>query len=295
MLARDRRLSRFVYSAERACLSSQTTNPAALGATRSDPNALLASAPVADLFVREVGRGPRVVLLHGAVLVGELTWRAQLPLAERWRLTIVERAGYGRSRISPGEDLDTDAASIADLLDEPAHVVGQSSEAVAAMLAAARRPAGVLSLTLSEPPAFQVAPDSADARRMAHELETHLRAGGSDAQWLRDFGRIVGGSVKVADPLPPELADGVRAVRAVRRLPWVGELPVAAIASASYPKLVISAGHSRAFDAVCDALTERLAAERAYVVGAGHTAPHTGERFNEALEAFMRASSAKRG
>jgi hypothetical protein len=32
------------------------------------------------------------------VLVGELTWRAQLPLAERWALAIVERAGYGRSR-----------------------------------------------------------------------------------------------------------------------------------------------------------------------------------------------------
>jgi pimeloyl-ACP methyl ester carboxylesterase len=82
---------------------------------------------VADLFVREIGQGPRVVLLHGGVLVGELTWRAQLPLAERWTLAIVERAGYGRSSISPGEDLDADAASIADLLDEPAHVVGQSS------------------------------------------------------------------------------------------------------------------------------------------------------------------------
>jgi len=258
--------------------------------------ALLASAPVAGLFVREIGHGPRVVLLHGAVLVGELTWRAQLPLAERWTLAIVERAGYGRSNVSPGEDLDTDAASIADLLDEPAHVVGQSSGAVAAMLAAARRPEGVLSLTLSEPPAFQVATDSPDARRMADELETHLRAGGSsNAQWLADFVRIVGGSVKVPDPLPPELADGLRALRAVRRLPWEGDLPIAAIASAPYPKLVISAGHSRAFDAVCDALTERLAAQRAYVVGAGHTAPHTGEPFNNVLETFMLSAGTTRG
>jgi pimeloyl-ACP methyl ester carboxylesterase len=218
---------------------------------------------VADLFVREIGQGPRVLLLHGAVLVGELTWRAELPLAERWTLVIVERAGYGRSRISAGEDLDTDATSIADLLDEPAHVVGQSSGAVAAMLTAARRPAGVLSLTLSEPSAFQVATDSPDARRMAQELETHLRAGPSDTEWLSDFGRIVGARVKVSDPLPPELADGVRALRAVRRLPWEGDLPIAEIASAPFPKLVISAGHSRAFDAVCDALTEQLAAQRA--------------------------------
>jgi hypothetical protein len=131
---------------------------------------------------------------------------------------------------------------------------------------------------------------------MAHELETHLRAGGSsNAQWLRDFGRIVGGRVKAPDPLPPQLADGVRAVRAVRRLPWEGDLPIAAIASAPYPKLVISAGHSRALDAVCDALTERLAAQRSYVIGAGHTAPHTGEPFNKALETFMRSASTTRG
>jgi hypothetical protein len=131
---------------------------------------------------------------------------------------------------------------------------------------------------------------------MAHELEAHLRAGGSsDAQWLRDFGRIVGASVKVSDTLPPELSDGVRAVRAVRRFPWEGDLPIAAVASAPYPKLVISAGHSRAFDAVCDALRERLAARRAYVAGAGHTAPHTGEPFNKVLETFMLSASTTRG
>jgi hypothetical protein len=47
-----------------------------------------------------------MVLLHGSVLVGKLCWRQQLPLARRFRLEIVDRAGYGRShQVNPGEDL----------------------------------------------------------------------------------------------------------------------------------------------------------------------------------------------
>jgi pimeloyl-ACP methyl ester carboxylesterase len=249
---------------------------------------------VTDLFFREVGHGPRVVLLHGAVLVGELTWRAQLALAERWTLVIVDRAGYGRSRVSRGEDLETDAVLVATYSTKPAHVVGQSSGAVAPLLAAERRPDAVLSFTLSEPPAFQLAPDSVDAEQMAQEIETHLRAEGDDADWFRQFVRIVGGNVSIPDELPPALADGVRALRAVRRLPWEGRLPIDEVASPPYPKLVISGDHSPAFDAVCDALAERLGAQRAHIAGAGHTTPHTGELFNDALEGFLLASNCTR-
>jgi len=48
---------------------------------------------VEGLFVKCVGRGPRVVLLHGGVLAGELCWRRQLPLADHFRLEIADRAG----------------------------------------------------------------------------------------------------------------------------------------------------------------------------------------------------------
>jgi hypothetical protein len=50
------------------------------------------------LFVTRVGRGPRVVLLHGGVLAGELCWRQQLRLADRFALEIVDRAGTGAAR-----------------------------------------------------------------------------------------------------------------------------------------------------------------------------------------------------
>src|SRR5260370_19972321 len=114
---------------------------------------------VGGLFVKRAGQGPRVVLLHGGVLAGELCWRQQLRLADRFALEIVDRAGYGRSQqVSPGEDLDADAPLVAGLLPEAAHLVGQSSGAVAAMLADPLRPGAVPSLTLCGPPAFLLAP-----------------------------------------------------------------------------------------------------------------------------------------
>ncbi len=240
------------------------------------------------LFVRRVGRGPRVVLLHGGVLAGELCWGRQLRLADRFALEVVDRAGYGRSqRVSAGEDLDADAPLVAGLLAGGAHLVGHSSGAVAAMLAAGLRPGAVLSLTLCEPPAFQLAPGSAPAQQMARDLEEHLDRTGDDAQWLRGFLGIVGRSVVVPGQLPPVLAQGVRAARAIRRRPWEGELPVGQLAAASFPKLVISGDHSPAFEAVCDALASALPARRAHVTGAGHATPVVGDAFNQTLEAFV--------
>ena len=125
---------------------------------------------------------------------------------------------------------------------------------------------------------------------MARDLEEHLHAAGDDAQWLRGFLGIVGRSVVIPDQLPPPLVQGVRAVRAVRRRPWQGELPVGKLAAAPFPTLVISGDHSPAFEAVCDALAAKLAARRAHVTGAGHATPETGDAFNQALEAFIGAA-----
>jgi len=247
---------------------------------------------MAGLFAQRIGSGPRVVLVHGGVLFGELTWREQLSLAERWELLIVERAGYGRSRgVHPGEDPQVDAPLLADLLGDGAHLVGQSSGAVAALLAAARRPELVRSLTLSEPPAFQLAPESAAAQQMRRELEALVDSDADDATVLRRFVAIVGSNAQLGDELPAPLLDGVRALRAYGEgKPWELTLPLAALADAPFPKLVISGDHSPAFEAVCDALATRLGAERAHVTGAKHTTPHAGAAFNTRLETFLRSA-----
>ena len=62
------------------------------------------------------------------------------------------------------------------------------------------------------------------------------------------------------------------------------------IAAKPYRKLVMSGGHSEAFDAVCDVLEERLGAERVVLRGAGHAVPRLGAPFNDVLESFVTRS-----
>lgn len=244
------------------------------------------------LFAQRIGTGPPVVLVHGGVQFGELTWREQLPLAERWELHVVERAGYGRSRhVHDGEDATVDGPLVADLLGDGAHLVGQSSGAIASILAAAHRPEAVRSLTLSEPPAYQLVPDSPAAQQMQRDLEALLDLDGDDATVLRRFVEIVGSNADISGEIPQPLLDGVRALRAYGEgIPWTLDLPLDALAAAPFPRLVISGDHHPAFEAVCDTLAERIGAERAHVRGAKHTTPHTGAAFNARLEAFMSAA-----
>lgn len=68
------------------------------------------------------------------------------------------------------------------------------------------------------------------------------------------------------DALPPErIAAALPLVPVLRRgrLAWESELPLAELASAMFPKLVVSGGHSAGFDAICDDLAERIGASRA--------------------------------
>ena len=73
------------------------------------------------------------------------------------------------------------------------------------------------------------------------------------------------------------------------RPPWQAEIPLARLAAAPYPKLVVSGAHDAAFDAVCDVLEEELGAERAILPGAGHSLPRA-PGLNERLEQFFAAA-----
>jgi pimeloyl-ACP methyl ester carboxylesterase len=83
-------------------------------------------------------------------------------------LIFVYRRGFATSPVPPGghQDFDVDASDLAALLDDRPHLVGHSYGTLGALLAAARRPGDVRSLTLIEPPLFYLAPDDPDVARL---------------------------------------------------------------------------------------------------------------------------------
>jgi pimeloyl-ACP methyl ester carboxylesterase len=234
----------------------------------------------------------RVVLVHGSVTGGRQTWSAQRPLAERWELVALTRPGFPPGPPVERVDFEEHAELVADELGSGAHLVGHSYGGVISLLAAARRPTAVRSLTVLEPPATRVAAGHPDADDFGRAGAEWWRQGPRDdpEAFLRGFLAYVGSSFDPPSPLPPDLAQSVRTL-IVERGPWEADIPLDTLAEAPFPKLVVSGGHHAAFDAICDVLESRLGAERLVVEGFGHN-PQRAPGFNEALEDFLlRASS----
>jgi pimeloyl-ACP methyl ester carboxylesterase len=233
----------------------------------------------------------RVVLVHGSVANGEMTFASAAPLAERFELVIPNRSGYPPNPPLERIDFEDQALELEPLLGDGAHLVGHSYGGVISLLLAARRPDLVRSLTVSEPPAFGIVRGNPEVERLIADLEAFFAAGPHEpAEYLRGFLAIVGSGMALPDLLPPGLEQGARAAMA-ERPPWEAEIPLDELAAAPFPKLVVSGAHNAAFDAVCDVLEKRLGAERAVLPGAGHSLPRaTG--YGERLAAFFRTAEA---
>ncbi|MFC7731461.1 alpha/beta fold hydrolase [Actinomadura keratinilytica] len=105
------------------------------------------------------------IFAHGVMTWGtddRYGFGAQRPLADAYRLLMVDRRGHGASPDIDRTDYEVDADDIVGLLTGipgGAHLVGHSYGGVAVMLAAARRPDLVRSLTLIQPGALRPAAD----------------------------------------------------------------------------------------------------------------------------------------
>jgi pimeloyl-ACP methyl ester carboxylesterase len=251
-------------------------------------------AKATPLEVLVWGAGPRVLMVHGGVNYGAMTWSEQRPLSERWRLELVSRRGYGNSPApAVREDFEVDAQDIVTLFGDGVHLVGHSYGAIGALYAAALRPQGVRSLTINEPPAFHLAKGNSAADAMAAGFQEITHNVHEERAFLEAFIRLTSGSglptpPPLPNPLPPELAQRVRMLMTTRD-PAEAEFPLDALKRTTFPKLVTSGGHHPAFEAVCDVLQRELKTERAIIRGAGHVVPRTGTPFNERLEAFWKS------
>jgi pimeloyl-ACP methyl ester carboxylesterase len=234
------------------------------------------------MHVETFGSGPRVVFVHGSVANGALTWSEQSPLAERYSLLIVDRSGYPPDTPLERIDPERQADEIEEILEPGDHLVGHSYGGVISLVTAARRPQLLGSLTVCEPPAFGLArghPAVEEFLDRFHEAPRDPRG------YLEFFLPLVGSAMKLPDPLPPDLEAGARAALA-ERPPHEVDIPLAELAAAPFPKLVVSGAHGPAFDAVCDVLEDRLRAERVVLPGAGHSVPRAAG-FNQRLDEFL--------
>ncbi|MEV6242515.1 alpha/beta hydrolase [Lentzea sp. NPDC051838] len=241
------------------------------------------------LHVHEWGQGPRVVLVHGGVLGGRETWRAQRPLTERWTLLAPDRPGHGQSPPAR-QDFEPEAALVADqLLDEPSHLVGLSYGAIVSMYAAALRPKNVRSLTLLEPPAAGVARGVPVVDAYGAATRAIVESGVDPVEGLRRFFPIAGVPVEVPDQPHETLIKGMRQLLGARP-PDEAEPPLAALREAGFPILVVSGGHSEANEIICDTIARESGARREVCRGRDHLVPEAPE-FNALLEGFLTSTA----
>jgi pimeloyl-ACP methyl ester carboxylesterase len=254
-------------------------------------NTTLTSPYTGKIHAEQWGDGTPVVLVHGSLATGADEWAAQRPLADLgYQLRVIDRRGYGGSPQADGEDFVQDAADIVELMGDGAHLVGHSYGGLGALLAAAMRPEATLSLTLLEPATLALGQDHPACRRLVDEVRGMWNDDAPDAEWVVAFLKAVGSD---PDTFPPEfLAAALPLVPVFRRgRPiWDPDLPLAALAAARFPKVVVSGDHSEGFDAMCDDLADRIGGSRRVVGGAGHEIQFAGQPINDLLLATWRST-----
>jgi pimeloyl-ACP methyl ester carboxylesterase len=227
----------------------------------------------------------RIVFVHGSFGNAASTWAGQRVLDGRFELVFLTRSGYPPGPLVDRIDFEQQADDVAQELRAGDHLVGHSYGGVVSLLAASRGPA-LASLTVSEPPAFDVARGHPAVEKFiatfADGVPTTPRA------YLEFFLPLVGSTLPPGE-MSPELEQGARAALA-ERSPHEASIPLVTLRAAPFPKLVISGAHHPAFDAICDVLERELPAERAVVPGARHSLPRA-PGYNDVLTEFVERST----
>ncbi|WP_199443458.1 alpha/beta fold hydrolase [Umezawaea beigongshangensis] len=200
----------------------------------------------------EVVRGPDAVGPPAVFVHGVLSWGtdelygfgAQRRLGEVREVHLVDRRGHGDSpEVGRGRfrsDYTADARDVVGIVEHlgGAHLVGHSYGAVGVMLAAAARPDLVRSLCLIQPGALRPAEDHplvAEVLRRNRAATAELPTDLTAERYLRLSVEAVGLPVPDATPSRLRAADA-----ALRERPcWDAEVPLAPLARASWPSLVL--------------------------------------------------------
>lgn len=224
---------------------------------------------------------PLAVVIHSAGLTGGETLDLFGLAIPGYRVLAPDRTNYGQSPASrvggAGRSqggvaavamLDDDAADIVELLEPDGHLLGYSYGGVVALRIAGRHPERVRSLTLLEPPAFQLIPDDPDASATRKRIEDATAGPFDDAaSYWRAF--MVGAFVE--PPIPPDAIPADRQEASRReQVPWDVEIDLEPIRAAGVPTLAISGDWDPGFVAVARHVADALGGRHVQYEGADH-------------------------
>ncbi len=269
-----------------------------------------------DLHVEDWGDGDPVVLVHGSFGSGEEQWVEQQPLADRFRLVVVDRRGMGRSPPAEGEDFEVDAEDVAQVIEDlgGAHVVGLSYGALSSLLVAARHGDLVRSLCVIEPPIYSILRGHPAIEAMikhwtnvlAEDWEQDPAEGfvafmkGLGLSWM-DLGADSWGQVK-SQLTDQDLASARTSLK--MRPPWEAVVPLDPLRAERFPKLIVSGDWQSvgvqardlggaAFAAICDLLAQQIGANRVIIDDAWHIPQYDQpDAFNRVLTTFLLSATA---
>jgi pimeloyl-ACP methyl ester carboxylesterase len=241
--------------------------------------------------------GPKVLLIHGGPQGGPAggaqQWPAQRPLADQgWQLVLPDRPGHGQSPSRGPEDMEVDGEWAAEMVGAlgRTHLVGHSYGGCVALVAAARRPQAVASLTLIEAPVFAAARYDPEVQAFRKKLGDVLTADLEPIQRLMAFVREVAVPRDPESPRPtPEQLAAMGAGLASMRHPtqWDGRIALETVARAHIPLLAVTGGWSPALEAIGEGLAAATGGEHRVVASGHHFPQMLAEPFNAQFAAFL--------
>jgi len=131
-----------------------------------------------SIYLEEYGSGDPLVLVHGS-WTDHMEWPFTVPgFAQRFRVVIYDRRGHSpRASVPTQGSVHEDVADLAAIIERagaPAHVLGNSMGASVSLRLAAARPELLRTLSVHEPPLFDILRDDPKTNPLAEELDARI-------------------------------------------------------------------------------------------------------------------------